>query len=159
MVIAIQRSVGLNPSPDSTSRVILASLCSCNTPRARLRLAKQKYSDFQETISNAKDIELPLPFIDALKICPEDPDVAYYLGKHPEIAKELSGDWKAGKQQQACARLDYIANGLRLQEAHLPPQRPKREPSPTPEPIRRLSGGGTARTTQRLDDPNLSFRD
>jgi len=53
--------------------------------------------------------------MDALKICPEGADVPYYLGKHPEVAKELDSDWKAGKQQ-VCSRLDYIANGIRFQE-------------------------------------------
>lgn len=119
----------------------------------RWQLAQQENPDLAETISKT-DVQLPEVILDSLKIVETGPQVAFFLAKNPQVAKEISDFWQRGDQQRACSMLDHVENGLRFAKQH--PQRPRREPSPTPEPIRHLSGGGTGRIP-RVNDPDIDY--
>lgn len=126
----------------------------------RYELFKQSHPDVDQVL--AQGPVMPAPIQHALRTEADGLSVAYYLGKHPDVAQNIAAAWQAGNQQQAASALDQISNGLRFQSQNQPaqqrPQNHNREPAnPPSRPLRHVSSSGTAGTSRGLDDPNLPF--
>jgi hypothetical protein len=117
--------------------------------------AKAKYDDWAEVVGQS--ITIP-PSVHAAVIEMENgPDVAYYLGTHPEFCKELM----EMSQSKANGKIWAISEKLAADEGEeeeeteeeVEPEKPKVEAKPEKkkfEPIKPL-GGGSTKSSVRLD--------
>jgi hypothetical protein len=114
----------------------------------RLREAEARYPDLQETFAS---VDLPDWVVEALRVHEDGMDVGYYIGKHPDLARQMVEANRRGEHQQITRTLDWISNGLRFREQFDPAPRERQRPShraPSPiEPVR----GGSSRSAVPLD--------
>ena len=108
----------------------------------RLAEIRAEHEDFDKV--TGQDITIPQLIIDVIRKMPNGPDVAYYLGHHPDICDEmLECDWTVGvaKAVQISAEL---SKGQSNSQA-TPTQR-----TVPPKPVRPV-GGASARSSITLD--------
>jgi hypothetical protein len=74
--------------------------------------ARRKYADFDQ-VMNTEGVELPQVVLDVCRKAPDGYDVAYYLGTHPAIARQILEAWNQGQQDWVGRKLDSIADRLR----------------------------------------------
>jgi hypothetical protein len=104
--------------------------------------ARAKHEDWEEVVSNP-DIQLPITVYNAIiELGKEGPEVAYYLGQHPEFCEELM----SMKPLAAVVRIGKIADALK---GSSPEKKEKAKPKP-PEPIATV-GASSARSAVPLD--------
>lgn len=108
-----------------------------STWESRKEAARDKYEDYDEVTN--QDIPLTLAMSHALMESDRGPDVAYYLGNHPEEADRIS-KLSPARQIAEIGKLELKVN------------QPKK-PSAAPEPITPVKPGGG------LDNPNPNEKD
>jgi hypothetical protein len=106
--------------------------------------ASKKHSDFKELSSAAKEIKIPETMTRQIISLENGPDVAIYLARNPQIAREL-----AGMEPRASERELWRISG-QVEAGH----RPKLV-SQAPPPIRPVSGG-SSRSTVPLDEADMT---
>lgn len=103
-----------------------------------LSAARDKYSDFNEVVNDS--VRIPKVATAAvIEMGAEGPEVAYYLGKHPDVCKQLleeTSDFKV------IAELYRIADKLSGRTDSAPP--PKKVVSGAPKPVTEVSAKTTA---------------
>ncbi len=115
----------------------------------RVSEAQSRYDDFDEVVGR-RDIQIPQAVQMAVIELDNGPDVAYYLGQHPEICQELCQK----RPMAAVAMLGRLAATLEVeaedenQNESEPGEKPAPKPavSSTPAPIRPLRKPAPAST-------------
>lgn len=133
----------------------------------QVEVARSKFEDFDEVVG--KDVQVPVIAINAMYELDNGPEVAYYLGKHPEVREQLL-DWNEpgtkGGYRRIVVELDRISR--ELAEPASPPRNggtraqssssPKpRSVTPTPAPIKPL-GGSSATRSASVDPNNMDYQ-
>jgi hypothetical protein len=106
--------------------------------KARMEELRTKHADFDEVSASAKDIELPQSVLGHIVSLENGSDVALWLARHPQIAREL----KAMPFGKAMQRLDRLSGRLEAEEESAEPkeEKPARK---APEPIKPVGNGNT----------------
>lgn len=122
-------------------------------------VARETYDDFDETV-NRSDIEIPQSVQLAVFETPNGPDIAYYLGKHPELCQELM----QMSDVQAVMEVSRISDGLMQKPEEGQDkangngqQPPPRRQSAAPAPIKPIGGGVHGGNSLPLDQ--VDYRD
>jgi hypothetical protein len=124
----------------------------------RLDEARERYEDFDDVAF--KDIPVYEGVSAIIMQHPAGPDLQYYLGKNPKVARELT----EMPVEMAMARAGSIADQLSVEESQEPtsegiekgePSAPKRKAAP-PAPIRPV-GGSATKSSVPLDE--LPYQD
>lgn len=106
--------------------------------------ARAEHDDFDEVVGR-KDIQIPQGVQLAIFEMDNGPEVAYYLGQHPEVCGELV----EMRPMAAVAAIGRIAASL---EKPSPEVKQRTEPPPPIRPV----GGASARSSVPLDQLKLS---
>jgi hypothetical protein len=122
----------------------------------RVAVAHEKYPDFDEVV-NREDVQIPQGVQLVVVELENGPAVAYYLGQHPEICRELC----VLSPLAAVARAGVIAATLAAEEAEKggevsPPGGKPKVSSSAPPPIKPV-GGASTKSAVPLDQ--LSYPD
>lgn len=128
--------------------------------------ARVKYEDWEEVVGNPKVLIPPSVHVAIIEM-ENGPDVAYYLGKHPELAKELmemspsraNGKiWRLSEQLEA----ESPAEEEETEEIEVDPEpeKPKVKVEAKPEkkkyePIKPV-GGGSSKSSVPLDQMSMA---
>jgi hypothetical protein len=109
----------------------------------RMGEAQDRYPDFDEVVMQNKALSINKAMFDVIKESEQGPDLAHYLGKHPEEAAKIAVLSPLG----AARALGRIEAGL------TPPSKPKANTkSGAPEPITTNSGSGEPMPEALSDD-------
>jgi hypothetical protein len=109
-----------------------------DTYNDRVEQARGKYEDFDEIVAENSKTQIPQSVYLAVVEMENGPDVAYYLGKHPEVCDELMDM----SQLAAVRRIERIAVQL---ESGKPSETPKPNEKPKPPaPIAPVGSTATA---------------
>lgn len=136
----------------------------------QVEVARGNHEDFDEVVG--KDVQVPVIAINAMYELDNGPEVAYYLGKHPEVREQLL-DWNEpgtkGGMRRIVVELDRISselaepssgrsttpsNGRNTQSSPKPESRTR---SATPPPIKPL-GGASAAARSNADPGNMDYQ-
>lgn len=124
--------------------------------------AQVKYEDWKEVVG--QNITIPPAVHVAIIEMENGPDVAYYLGKHPELAKELmemspsraNGKiWRLSEQLESEAPKEEETEEVEVEPE---PEKPKVEAKPERkkyEPIKPV-GGGSSKSSVPLDQMSMA---
>ena len=93
--------------------------------------ARDKYDDFDDVALNP-DVPISNAMAEALGAEENGTDIAYHLGKHPKLSREIA----ALSPMQAVLRIGKLS--AKLAEG------PKRKPTSTPDPVKVLKAPGVA---------------
>jgi hypothetical protein len=109
----------------------------------------ESHPDFNQVVLGIRIAEDVAPGVEAAIVGrPNGPEVAYYLGQHPEICQELSQMNAA----DAVAEIGAISYSLAR------PAKPASRVTAQPAPIRPMSGGST-RVARDITGPDVSYRE
>lgn len=114
---------------------------------AKLEQGREKYSDFDEVVFDP-DVPITQPMVEALHDCEHAADIAYYLGKHPDVAGHI-----ASLSPLAAAR----EIGIIEAELSKPKAPPAKKVTQAPEPIN-PSGGGVVVEKDPAKMTNAEYR-
>lgn len=110
--------------------------------KSRLEKAITKYSDYHE-VAESNDVPISMSMARAIVLREQGPDVAYYLGSHPEEAKRIV----ALEPDEQLVEFGRIVAKLETP--------PKPIATPTPKPIRPITASATASSGESDEEPDM----
>jgi hypothetical protein len=109
---------------------------------ARVEKAVQKYPDYHD-VAESPDVQISIPMASAILRSDNGPDVAYYLGSHPDEAKRIHA---------LHPELQLVEFGLIVAKLATPP---KPASTPTPKPIKPIAASATASAGESDEEPDM----
>lgn len=116
----------------------------------RLSEARGRYEDYDEVVG--QDISIPQSAKVAIIELENGPDIAYYLGQHPEVCEDLL----ELSDVQAVAHIGAISSALRPAEGEK--ESPKTVGTLAPPPIKPVAGASTKSTVPLDELPYREYR-
>jgi len=110
---------------------------------ARADAFREKHPDFEEVTGKVKFSESPEMVVGIVE-SEVGPEIAYYLGQHPEEAKRIMALPTASAIERAIGRLE--------QKLSTPAQKESPAPAPPPAPPEKVGGSGTPPEPQPGED-------
>lgn len=124
----------------------------------QIERARESYEDFDDVVDSSAQV--PVVILNQLPELENGAEVAYYLGKHPEVRERLieyNQPYVRGGARKMLAELDRISEQLQNPTRQTNSPATQRPVSTAPRPIRPLGGASTARSVVSADQ--LPYRE
>ncbi|SRR6266852_4903582 len=110
--------------------------------RAKVDKAITKYPDYHE-VAESPDVQISIPMASAIVRSEHGPDVAYFLGSHPDEAARINA---------LLPELQLVEFGMIVAKLANPPKPPI---TPAPKPIKPIAASATSSSGESDEEPDM----